>query len=132
MTTSQADLDAFIHAVLNRISGLSQPQIRRLPTSDVLQWVSSRTWPDWAALPGLYFFELDDSLQYVGRALRSALRGRLSTQCKSLQDPEWKKVVLNPRTSVGAVALPQVDWFWTAALEAAVIVKFQPRFSSRI
>lgn len=90
------------------------------------------SWPDWASSPGVYFFEQNGVVQYVGRALRTTLRARLSNQCGALGEAKWDAVINDPRVAVGVVHLPQDRWYLAAALEAYLITALRPPFSRRI
>ena len=93
---------------------------------------NSCEWPDWAQLPGVYFFEQDDRVMYVGRALRACLRDRVGNQCRAFGDPSWDAVIGSPRTTIGVVVFPKHRWHLVAALEAKLIADLRPPRSKRI
>src|ERR1019366_807219 len=68
-------------------------------------------WPDWAPHPGVYFFERDNLVSYVGRALRVSLRERVKNQCNSFGDPLWDAVISDGATTLGVVAFPKERWY---------------------
>jgi hypothetical protein len=92
----------------------------------------SAAYKGWGDMPGIYFFEQDSLVVYIGRALRGTLlRGRVHSQCTSFGDPAWDEVIGDDQTVVGAVPFQLADWYWPAALEAHLIGVERPPFNKR-
>ncbi len=125
-------IDRRISEILGRVAGLENCEIKREPITLIQSFASARRWPDWASNPGIYFFELDGKLQYVGRAIRTTLGQRLGNQSTAFGNEKWDAVIKNPSSIVGWVALPPNEWYWAAALEAALISELRPKISKRI
>lgn len=91
---------------------------------------SDSNWP-WAAIYGVYCFVRHGDVVYVGRALGETIGERLWDQLRSLGDPDWSAVVLDPETRVEVIEVDKDRVYLAAALEAYLIDRIKPRFNLR-
>jgi excinuclease UvrABC nuclease subunit len=127
------DFDAALTEFTDRVSGLTVTGPMRLPIES-LRDKRSPAYGDWSHSSGVYFFEQEGTIQYVGRALPgTGLRSRVHDQCTSFDDPKWDTIIRNESllTTVGVVAVLEKDWYWAAALEAFLIAKCRPAHNKR-
>lgn len=123
-----AEIDRLIAEFFSQIKA-PQPETERFTLAT---YRTDWTWPQWGPRHGVYFFEQDGHVRYVGRALRTTLRQRIKDQCSSVGDPSWDSVIGEPDVVVGVVPLPDELWHMAAALEAFLIVALRPTNSKRI
>jgi hypothetical protein len=121
-------LDTLVNHFFSSVS-IPAPSIQRFTME---QYREGWQWPEWSVRPGIYFFEQRETLQYVGRALRTSLRQRLSNQCGAFGDPKWNAVIEDQTVVIGVVPLHADLWYLAAALEAYLIKECRPPFSRRI
>ena len=88
-------------------------------------------WDPWARKKGVYYFQRDGRIVYVGCAL-TTLGIRISAQLKADQDEDWRSVITDNEVVVGAIGFGKDNWFLAPALEAFLIDKFDPYFNKRI
>jgi hypothetical protein len=125
-------VESRVASLLKRINGLGTIGLVRVSITDVRRWRSGGAVPAWADGPGVYIFERAGRVEYVGRALRATLRQRLAIQVSSLGDPLWNVVLDDDATTIAVLPLPSEEWYWAAAIEAALIVDLRPARSKRI
>jgi hypothetical protein len=120
-----------IHRFASRVHGLRLRISERFPVTR-LRDRKSDAFAGWGDAPGVYFFEQDGIVQYVGRALRrTGLRARVHTNCTSFGDPAWDRVIKDPTSVVRAVPLETIEWYWAASLETFLISELAPPFNKR-
>lgn len=81
---------------------------------------------------GVYLFVDEGIVVYIGRALGSCFGVRVWSRLKSLNNPEWVRVVKKKTTNVIVVVMPDQENYWAASLEAFLISKMWPKFNLRI
>ncbi len=127
------DIEEALKEFAGRVAGLAYTGPVCIPIKE-LRDRRSPTYRDWAHSSGVYFFEQQGSVQYIGRALPgSGLRSRVYNQCTSYGDQKWDSIIKNDEkpTTVGVIWLPQQEWYWAAALEAFLIGRCHPPFNKR-
>ena len=128
-----SELDALLGEFAQRVKDLAVVGPLRMPI-EALRDRSSATYSDWSSASGVYFFEQEGRVQYIGRALPgTGLKARVHNQCNAFGDEKWDTVIKNDGvpTTVGVISLSSVDWYWAAALEAYLISRCQPPHNRR-
>lgn len=92
---------------------------------------SNPKWGEWSRKRGVYYFQKEDDVVYVGRALRS-LGSRVQSQINSFGDPKWDHIINNKDIIVGVICLDDDLWYLASALEIYFIDKLQPEFNKRL
>ena len=129
---SASDLDTWVHSFCERVQDLRIIGPERYQLRTLLEHQPGES-KKWAERSGIYFFEQDGTVQYVGRALwRTGLLGRILDHCQPRGDVAWDALWTHENTSVGVVALEPADWYWAGALEPYLITHCAPRFNKRV
>lgn len=111
----------------NRVIGLDTTLSPRMPVKALID-KQSALYNDWATFSGVYVFDIDREIVYVGRALPgTGLRARVHNQCNSRGDLSWDAVLDHTNVFDSVIPLPASDWFWAASLEAYLIAQCKPR-----
>lgn len=88
---------------------------------------------DYKEAPGVYYFTKADTVEYVGRALRTVgLKRRINNQI-SVKDSKngWHVFLKEDGVECSLLTISQEDWYFASALELLLIEKLQPRFNYR-
>ena len=124
-------IDQALEEFLLRIPSLTVGGPYRVPIEELRNKKSMR-YAEWGNSSGVYFFEQDARIFYIGRALPgSGLRSRVHSQCTAYGDPSWDAVILKDETQVGVITVERKDWYWAAALEPFLIERVTPSHNRR-
>lgn len=85
----------------------------------------------WTYAKGIYVFEIEGAVQYVGRALGAGMGERVRANIRN-GPPSWKAVVDDPRTRIRLYIFDVPDAFWSASFEARLIELLAPAHNLRI
>lgn len=88
-------------------------------------------WGEWSKRKGVYYFQDDETVVYVGCALKS-LGSRLWVQIKSFGDPDWDKVIKNNDVIICVICFNDDVWYLSSALEIFLIDICKPKFNKRV
>ncbi len=86
----------------------------------------------WTGSKGLYLFESEGRVKYLGRALGTFLGERLRSQCRARGHEPWDAVLDDPATRVRLYLLEPAEWYWAASVEAYLIERHRPPINKRV
>lgn len=80
---------------------------------------------DWRWARGIYAFEIDGIVQYIGRTLSNGMWSRMSEYLVK-GGPAWREVMDDSRTKVRLYIFDLPDVFWAASFEIRLIELIAP------
>ena len=89
-------------------------------------------WPAWGKDSGIYSFENNRKVLYIGRAFGASLKQRLKYHCASRDNLAWVEVLESAETQIYVFILPQEDWYWAASIEAKLNADISTVFGKRM
>lgn len=100
---------------------------RHIVSVNDLELEKARPWR-WAM--GIYAFEIDGVVQYIGRTLSDGMWKRMS-QYLVKGGPAWREVMNDSRTNVRLYIFDLPDVFWAASFEIRLIELLAPAHNVR-
>jgi len=123
------ELENQVRVFCRRISQLPEPQQYIHQSAELLNPEALRS-VSWRTYPGIYAFESDGRIVYVGRAAKDALGTRIWDQVRP-RPGEWHEIVTRPDTRIALYAFRMEDWFWVASLELYLLQIEKPEYNKR-
>ena len=129
---SKSDLQEKVREFLSRVPSIREPRYHEF---DVREVSPAHTHDEWRIRPGIYYFSLRDTVQYVGVGSSAWGAGYrvyegLSKigiiKFRTPADPKWNVMLSDPSSRVGIFEFDPSDWYWTISLEAFLISSLRP------
>lgn len=119
-----------LQKIAGRIAGLVIPEPLVIKPSECAD--RGFKWPAWGNESGIYSFEREGRVLYIGRALGASLEQRLKNHCTNRNDAVWVEAMESPQTWVYVFPFPPDEWYWTASVEAKLNSEVKTIFGMRI